>query len=78
MLSSIELVSSSEVFCASDSQKLALTSPISGGCSVSIVRSRTQGTELVSSSGVLCASVLVKSGLENLDYGHRGSVALTM
>jgi hypothetical protein len=27
---------------------------------------------------VLCASVLVKSGLENRDYGRRGSAALTM
>jgi hypothetical protein len=27
---------------------------------------------------VLCASVLVKSGLENRDYGHRGSTALIM
>jgi hypothetical protein len=30
------------------------------------------------SSEVLCASVLVKSGLENRDYGRRGSAALTM
>jgi hypothetical protein len=30
------------------------------------------------SSEVLCASVLVKSGLENRDYGSRGSAALTM
>jgi hypothetical protein len=29
-------------------------------------------------SEVLCASVLVKSGLENRDYGRRGSAALTM
>jgi hypothetical protein len=28
------------------------------------------------SSEVLCASVLVKSGLENRDYGRRGSAAL--
>jgi hypothetical protein len=27
---------------------------------------------------VLCASVIVKSGLENRDYGRRGSAALTM
>jgi hypothetical protein len=27
---------------------------------------------------VLCASVLVKFGLENRDYGRRGSAALTM
>jgi hypothetical protein len=30
------------------------------------------------SSEVLCAIVLVKSGLENRDYGRRGSAALTM
>jgi hypothetical protein len=30
------------------------------------------------SSEVLCASVLVKSGLENRDYGCRGPAALTM
>jgi hypothetical protein len=30
------------------------------------------------SSEALCASVLVKSGLENRDYGRRGSAALTM
>jgi hypothetical protein len=30
------------------------------------------------SSEVLCASVLVKSGLENRDYGRRGSAALIM
>jgi hypothetical protein len=30
------------------------------------------------SSEVLCVSVLVKSGLENRDYGRRGSAALTM
>jgi hypothetical protein len=30
------------------------------------------------SSEVLRASVLVKSGLENRDYGRRGSAALTM
>jgi hypothetical protein len=29
------------------------------------------------SSEVLCASVLMKSGLENRDYGRRGSAALT-
>jgi hypothetical protein len=29
-------------------------------------------------SEVLCAIVLVKSGLENRDYGRRGSAALTM
>jgi hypothetical protein len=33
---------------------------------------------IISSSEVLCASVLVKSGLENRDYGHRGTAALTM
>jgi hypothetical protein len=27
---------------------------------------------------MLCASVLVKSGIENRDYGRRGSAALTM
>jgi hypothetical protein len=30
------------------------------------------------SNEVLCASVLVKSGLKNLDYGRRGSAALAM
>jgi hypothetical protein len=30
------------------------------------------------SSEVLCASVLVKFGLENRNYDHRGSAALTM
>jgi hypothetical protein len=32
----------------------------------------------VGSSEVLCANVLLKSGLENRDYGRRGSAALTM
>jgi hypothetical protein len=40
-------VCSSEVFCTSDQEKLALTSPTSGGRSDGIVRSRTQATELV-------------------------------
>jgi hypothetical protein len=39
---------SSEVICASDPQKLALTSPTSGGRLVGIVRSQTQAMELVS------------------------------
>jgi hypothetical protein len=30
------------------------------------------------SSEVLCASVVVKSGLENRDYGRRGYATLTM
>jgi hypothetical protein len=38
---------SSEIICASDPQKLALTSPTSGHRSVGIVRARTQATELV-------------------------------
>jgi hypothetical protein len=33
---------------------------------------------LIALSEVLCSSVLVKSGLENRDYGRRGSAALTM
>jgi hypothetical protein len=39
---------SSEVICMRDPEKLALTSPTSGGRSVSIVSSRTQATDLVS------------------------------
>jgi hypothetical protein len=64
---------------------LALTSPTSGRRSVGIVRSRIQATELVlveyferGSNEVLPASVLVKSYLENREYGRRGSAALTM
>jgi hypothetical protein len=46
-------------------QKLAVTSPTSGGRSVGIVRSRTQTMEFFYVE-------------ENRDYGRRGSAALTM
>jgi hypothetical protein len=45
---SISVECSSEVICASDPQKFALTSPKSGDRSVGIVRSRIQATELAS------------------------------
>jgi hypothetical protein len=41
-------------------------------------RKQWGSTSCECSSEVLCASVLVKSGLENRDFGRRGSVALTM
>jgi hypothetical protein len=48
------------------------------------LRNQTIGKHLIwynlceCSNEVLCASVLVKSGLENRDYGRKGSAALTM
>jgi hypothetical protein len=35
-------------------------------------------TDTADQCEVLCASVLFKSGLENRDYGRRGSATLTM
>jgi hypothetical protein len=48
-------------------QKLALTSPTSGGCSVAIVRSRTQATEFsfsFFSLKLLCSSVGKPSAIQ--------------
>jgi hypothetical protein len=46
---------------------------------VSCLAASLQDTsEFICSSEVLCASVLVNSGLENRDYGRKGSAALTM